>query len=150
MAKKLTLFCVFLLCMAGLKAQTYCYHCYKKYDKFDVPEPQDKYVYITFKGDLIYFSEKDGSYPKDYKGKPIDVLYKFYGYSDDAAVYHLWLRGWNKEYYYHDANYLLVSKDKTLINYHFKGSELVEQHTLCYEKCPDGDCEKPHVPAMKH
>lgn len=62
MTKRLALIYLFLLCIAGMKAQTYCYHGYKKYDKNDIPQAFNNYIYITFKGDLLYSSEKDGSY----------------------------------------------------------------------------------------
>lgn len=152
MFKRLTLICLLLLAVAGVKAQTYCYHCYQEYDKFDVPKPKDGYTYFTFKGDFIYFSKKDGSYQDGYDGKPKEMLYKFFGYSDAALVYKWWCRDFYMEkekYTYSNAHILLVSKDKTKINYIFKGSKFVDACTTCFERCPYDECEKPHVPAMK-
>lgn len=163
MKKRFTLICLFMFCIAGVKAQTYCYHCYKEYDKFDVPKSKDYYTYITFKGDFVYFSKKDGSYTDGYDGKPREMLYKFYGYSDDAMVYKWWCHSLNpyyaakaaKEnrdpnpYVFSDTHILLVSKDKTKINHIFKGSNVVDTYTRCFERCPFDECEKPHVPTMK-
>lgn len=163
MKKQIAIICLFLFCIAGVKAQTYCYHFYKEYDQYDIPELHDSYLYITFKGDLIYYSKKDGSYLNDFEGKPFETLYKFYGYNDDVLVYKLW----QQVHYiagkrlvdtgFKDLKILLVSKDKTIINEVYKGAapeyrkygKSVEPWTKCYERCPFDECEKPHVPTMK-
>lgn len=162
MIKRLSIICLLMFSMAGVKAQTYCYHCYKKYDKFEVPEPKDSYLYITFKGDLLYVSEKDGGYAiSEFDGKRYENLYKYTGKKVDGAyMYASWSKlnsrpFAGKDYDYNYRNYYLVSFDKNEINYVFSGiiggyKTDIEPYTLCYKRCPNEDCEQPNVPGMKH
>lgn len=159
MTKRFTLICLLLFVLADVKSQTYCYHCYKKYDKFDVPEEKNGYKYITFKGDFIYFSEKDGSYENAwwYDNKKYENLYKYTGKKVDGALMYAYWSKWGfpyGEYKYDYGKYFLVSKDRNYINYVVKrdlnGKVVDNPYTLCYKKCPNEDCEKSNVPKMKY
>ena len=159
MTKRLTLVCFLLFFIVGVKAQTYCYHCYKKYDKFDVPEEKNSYKHITFKGEYMYFSEKDGSYENAYwsDNKKIESLYKYTGKKVDGALMYAYWSKWGVpfgEYKFNYGIYFLVSEDRNYINFVVKrnlnGKVVDNPYTLCYERCPNEDCEKPQVPGMKH
>lgn len=167
MAKRLTLTCLLLFCIAGVKAQvTYCYHIYKKYDKNDIPQSVNGYRYLTFKGDFMYASEKDGGYEiSQFDGKPYKNLYRFKKRVDGALLYAQWndyANNYQDEIYMpwggHSSGltYYLVSEDKSKINYIHKGyvgvygNTITEPFTLCYERCPNRDCEKTNDPSMKH
>lgn len=59
MAKKLTLICLFLLVIAGVKAQqTICYHFYKYIDPVtNISHTMDRYLYFHFQGIYCYITE---------------------------------------------------------------------------------------------
>lgn len=159
MTKRITFVCLFVFAVAGLKAQTYCYHCYKQYDKFDVPEPKNFYEYYTFKDDLMFESEKDGG------GRIIDGkrtspgYYKLKEIGDDGTLMYV---SWTdlftldrSKYQYDYGLYILVSPDRSELNkvangYFLNKIKVSDPFTACYKRCPDGDCEKSTVPSMKH
>ncbi len=165
MAKKLSLICFLLLCVAGLKAQTtYCYHRYKHYDKNDIPQTVDSYEYLTFYGDWLYPSEKDGGYRKSvYDGKPLKQLYRYKKKVNGCLLYSSWNEKANN---YDDEiinpvggthySYYLVSVDKSEVNHIFKGwygsdgKEYIAPYTICLKLCPFEDCGKTNEPIMKH
>lgn len=162
MGKRLTLICLLLFAIAGVKAQvTYCYHIYKEYDKNDIPQSVNGYEYLTFKGNFLYPSEKDGSYEiSQYNGKPCKRLYKYKKRVDGALLYAAWndyANNYQDEIYNSSGlTYYLVSEDKSEINYIHKGwvdvhgNTISDPFTLCYERCPNRDCEKTNDPSMKH
>ena len=159
MKKHLILTCLFLLAIAGVKAQTYCYHIYKKYDKNDIPQSVNGYQYLTFKGDFMYRSEKDGSY-QIIEGTHVKNLYKFLKRIEGGMIYAEWndyannyQDEINKQYgvCFIGLTYYLVSEDRSEINYLYKRSnEISEPFTLCFERCPNEDCDGPKTPVMKH
>lgn len=153
MIKRLSIICLLMFSMAGLKAQTYYYHCYRKYDQNDIPQSVNEYKYITFKGDFLYPSDKDGNAiydswigPITYKRQKTENGYSFYAlwntnpdafYEDLYSRYEIWRNTASKNKYAY--TYYLVSEDKSEINY------LSGSYTYCYKRC-DG----PIVPEMKH
>lgn len=162
MNKILPTFCFLLLSMAGLKAQeTYCYHIYKHIDNMGVPESRKEYVYITFKGDLLWVSEKDGSYKIGYDGKRDKTIYKYLGEKVDTCFYYGMFepRLMNNESGIKEADdfgkylgnslyrmfYFLVTEDKSLIN-KVTRFDNGDTFTDCYELCPAQNCEKPIKP----
>ena len=158
---RLALFLLFLFSLAGLKAQTYCFHYYKHIDNLGVPEPRDSYEYITINGDLLYVSEKDGSYKIGYDGKRDRTVYKYTGEKVDNCFYYGMFesRLMNNHSGIKEADdfakhlggslyrmfYFLVTEDKSLINKvdRFDNGDIF---TDCYELCPNQDCEKPTKP----
>lgn len=109
----------------------------------------------------MYKSEKDGGYAIGYDGKRVELLYKYTGKMVDGAyMYASWSKinrhPFNGEYDFDYGHYYLVSSDKSMINFVSdglspSGRKIADPFTLCYERCPNGDCEKPKVvPGMKH
>lgn len=161
MVKRLTLICLLSIFAMAVKAQTtLCYHYYKSYDKFDVPCPRNSYQYFTFNGNYLYESEADGGYQIGYNGKRLEFLYKYTG--KDASgnlMYVHWGHDYNyignwQKYALDYKNYILVSEDYHTINMVFKGNTTfggytADPWTKCYERCPNKDCDKTNVPAMK-
>jgi len=159
MNKRLALFLLFLVSMTGLKAQTYCFHYYKHIDNLGVPEPRDSYEYITIKGDLLYVSEKDGSYKIGINGERDRTVYKYLGEKIEGCLYYGMYdpqlmsaddpfefgRSLGKNLY--NMFYYLVPADKSIIN---KGTHFDNGDTFidCYELCPDKNCEKPTTPSV--
>ncbi|MBQ6305577.1 MAG: hypothetical protein IJK78_03330 [Bacteroidales bacterium] len=164
MKKRLTLICLLFFGIAGVKAQTYCYHCYKMYDEFDVPKTENSYGYVTFKGDYLYPSEKDGSYQiSAFDRKPSKNLYKCKTIVNGALLYAKWDDTHNEYaenvtfYIFPDKyTYFLIATDKSEINYIHNGytspnGNLTKKpYTFCYERCPNRDCETTKGPSMKH
>lgn len=171
MVKRITLVCLLLLSFVGIKAQqTLCYHCYKKYDKNDIPVQQNYYVYITAKDNysIIYWSNKDGSCPTFPDGTPNKQLYKYTGKKvDGAMLYAYWGRNLNfmawheaykhgkePDYVFKYHKYFLISEDWNEINFVWTGiidgKYDSEAFTKCYQRCPFEDCDKATVPGMKH
>lgn len=155
MIKRLTFICLLFFVVGGVNAQTYYYHCYRKYDRNDIPQSVNEYKYITFKGDYLYPSDKDGNAISDYWIG--NITYKRLKTENGSSYYALWYSGdMFSPCFYEDlynkyevcrrhasnnkyANtFYLVSEDKSIINF------LSGSYTYCYEKC-DG----PKVPAMK-
>ena len=171
MVKRITLVCLLLLAFVGIKAQqTLCYHCYKKYDKNDIPEQQNYYVYITAKDNysIIYVSKKDGSCPTFPDGTPNKQLFKYTGKKvDGAMLYAYWgknlnVMAWHEaykhgkepDYVFQYHKYFLISEDWNEINFVWTGiidgKYDSEAFTKCYQRCPFEDCDKATVPGMKH
>lgn len=166
MTKRLTLICFLLFCFTGIKAQTYCYQLYKYYDFQDIPyDVTDKgyYNYYTFKDDLLFRSEKDGSlhyesYVPGYKS--YSPIFKLFDKKDGTLKYveidengawlfekRFWLVSKDKEYmnvvYPYDQpqpDYIKVVKQ---LNTHF-------EKVTCYKKHSSVDNGAYKVPAMKY
>lgn len=164
MDKRFTLICLFLLAITGMEAQTtLCYHCYKKYDKNDIPENKNFYAYFTAKDNysILYPSNKDGTCPTFPDGTPNKQLYKYTGKNvDGAMLYAYWgtdLYAWPynpNKYIFQYHKYLLISEDWNEINFvwtgYVDGKYDSEPFTYCYKRCPFEDCDKATVPGMKH
>ena len=161
MAKRLTWICLFLLCIAGVKAQTYCYHCYKSYEN-DARQSEDFYHYITFQGNCLYTSEF-ATPTVNINGMDVSQMYRYQGGKDkDGNMYY----GYALPQYdplsndifasnmmYSMSGYL-VSPDKRTINFittNYNNGTIV----FCYELCPDKNCKKDtgsnhSIPSMRH
>lgn len=148
MAKRLTLICLFLLCIAGVKAQTYCYHCYKYYDFQDIPyDWSGSYRYYTFRGDLFFQSEKDGSIKLNGYGlhKYPDPIFKLYSNIDGVQKY---VQIDDNGRWQFDKRYWLVSEDREYLNLIYPYDqpqpdyiEVVKRNNLWFEKVT---CFKKH------
>lgn len=148
MAKKIIFICLLLLTITGVKAQTYCYHCYKKYDN-DIPESQDYYHYFTFQGNYLYPSEFATPYVNIY-GENISQTYFYNGKKVDGAKYYGYIIPQSNPLsndifapnMMYNMSYYLVSSDMNIINYvttNYSNNGIV---VYCYEKCPDKNCKK--------
>lgn len=153
MDKRLAIIILFLFSMTGLKAQTYCFHYYKHFDKMGVPEPRDGYEYITIKGDLLYVSEKDGSYKIGNNGERDRTIYKYLGEKVDGCFYYGMYDSQLMEGFdplglgqkLYRMFYYLVPADKSILN-KVTRFDNGDTSTNCYEQCPDKNCEKPTKP----
>ncbi len=160
MEKRLTLVCFFLLILLGAEAQTtYCYHYYKHIDPMGVPDPRNDYEYITIKDDLLWVSEKDGSYKIRDNGERDRSVYKYIGEKVDGCFYYGMYepqlmraddpfgfgRSLGEDLY--RMFYFLVPDDKSVIN---KGTRFDNGDTYidCYELCPEKNCDKPETPSI--
>lgn len=163
MAKKLTLICLFLFCIAGVKAQTYCYHAYRYYDFQNIPHnlPNGSYRYYTFQDNLMYQSEKDGSIyvDKTWGLNITSTIWKLFEVKDDVLKYVEIDKNGKWQF---DKRFWLVSRDSEYMNlvYPYEQPQpdyikIIESANLYYEKVT---CFKKHssvdnrayeVPAMK-
>ena len=119
-----------------------------------VPDSRNDYVYISFKGNLLWESEKDGSYKKSYDGTQDQSVYKYLGEKVDECLYYGMYEpqlmegfdplGFGQNLYH--MFYYLVPNDKSIINKvtHIDGKFFTD----CYKLCPNADCE-PNIPVLK-
>ena len=150
MSKRFLLICLFTLSIAGLKAQTYCYHLYKHYDNMDNAGPRDSYQYFTFEGNWLYPSE----YPSPYTSINGQVVCQSFLYNskitnEDGDLYYGYCDPKDLDFYYGDiltstsmshTFYYFVSKDKMYISYFRSfgnGTNVTED---CYERCDNKNC----------
>lgn len=138
MAKRLTLICLFLLCIVGGKAQqTICYHFYKYIDPVtNISHTMDRYLYFHFQGIYCYITtEKDeelkGNNLYRYEKTTTDHCDSYvYGYLSSIRPRHTYNGIYYNEhgYSYEDGftvlysefttqQRFLVSNDKSLINW---------------------------------
>ena len=144
----MSLTCLFLLAIVGVKAQTFCYHCYRKYDN-DTRQTQDFYHYFTFQGNYLYPSEFATPYV-NINGVDVSQMYLYNGEKDkDGNLYYGYTlpqsNPWSNDIFAPNMMYsmsgYLVSPDKSIINYvtrNYNNSIIV----YCYEQCPDRNCKK--------
>jgi hypothetical protein len=144
MAKKLTLLFLLLLAVAGVKAQIYCYHCYKevtvtkdgRQEMLPWFTPYNKF--FTFQGDLLF------EYPLYGKaGKKDKMAWKYDGMRDKGnLLYFLYYRSFFGQYddpveyadknrydicyVSDDRNWICICKDACIYSY--------------YQRCPDWNC----------
>lgn len=161
MVKRLTLVCLLLLAVAGVKAQTSCYHCYKKYDN-DTGQTQDFYHYFTFQGNYLYPSEFATPFV-NINGIDVSQMYLYNGEKDkDGNLYYGYTlpqsNPWSNDIFAPNMMYsmsgYLVSPDKRTINFittNYNNGTIV----YCYELCPDKNCKKGTgsnhtIPSMRH
>lgn len=141
MTKRLVIACLLLLSVAGVKAQTYCYHCYKSVYKTNSGYQycqEDSYRYFTFQGDFLFdYSHPDKPNSKDktawkYTGLRHDghLMYSKY-YRNAFGNYNDLVEYTNKDYY---ENYY-VSDNRNLIRYN-SGDDVY----YYYERCSDRNC----------
>lgn len=144
MIKYYILICSFFLMSIGVKAQSYCYHCYQfivhnnsGYKYYN----EDYYTVFTFKEDFIY--TKDPRVPTT--SSRGDIAWKYYymvnGGGTVYAEFEKNIFGKWKRVKYDDPSFhenYEVSGDRSSIQYSktFKGSTVIR----FYEICPERNC----------
>ena len=143
MIKRLSIICLLMLSMAGVKAQTYCYHCYKYYDFQDIPyDYSGSYRYYTFRGNLLFESEKDGSIKLNSYGygskKYPSSIFKLYSKKEGILKY---VQIDDNGRWQFDKRYWLVSEDREFLNLVYPYDqpepeyiEVVKRNNLWFEK----------------
>ena len=120
MNKRITLICLFLLCIAGLKAQTYCYHLDAIYiqsgsgartTRFDYND-RFSYYQFSFKGDFMLCGiDTPGSWKVDHIENGGVVHYDEY----QKNMFGRWKKITYTDPYYHQN--IKVSGDRNSIVY---------------------------------
>ncbi len=139
MTKRNILICLFVICMTGIKAQTYCYHCYKfivcengEYKYYN----QDYYTYFTFNGDCIFSEDPHGPTTSSHG----DIVWKYYymvnGGGTIYAEFEKNIFGKWKRVKYDDPSFhqcFEISGDRSSIKYSktFKGTSEFRLYELC-------------------
>lgn len=141
MTKRLTIICLFLLAVAGLKAQVYCYHCYKEIStnsgRQQLLPVIIEYQYFTFQGDLLFEYSLSGKASKKDK-----MAWKYAGWRDRGyLVYFKYYRDiWGK----YDELVEFFDKDRCDICYVSDNHNLIcvveDGIYKYYERCPDWNC----------
>jgi len=152
---KMFLFCMFLFCSLGAKAQTYCYHCYKYTNYNGVAESRDYYKYITFQDNWLYPSQNASPYVS-INGKVEYMAFLYTGRKNaDGDLYYGCYDPKERDPYIGDINlprynsyYYLVSEDRSMINVVVKGIS-VSSYELCTDKnCKKGNATTDPIPPM--
>lgn len=145
MAKRLTWICLFLLAISGIKAQTYCYHCFKSCIKTNTGfkySNEDYYTTFTFTGDCLY---TNNTYPPSGSSRS-DRLWKVSTILNEGVLmyteYQKNIFGKWKEVEYVDTFFYhgyKVSGDRNTITYMKEGSSIPFE-AYYFERCPDWNC----------
>lgn len=148
MIKRITLVCLFMFSVIGLKSQTHCFHHMGHFDQMNNFQSRDWYQYYTFQGDWLYPSEFASPYV-DFYGQIVCQAYVYSGEKnkDGEKVYRYCdpknldpvIGDPTLNYFMGQGDYYVVSADTNKI---LHVTNYGEQQVDYYEKCPDRNCKK--------
>lgn len=143
MTKRIVITCLLLLSVAGLKAQTYCYHCYKSCVetksgyKYSL---EDYYTTFTFKGDCLH---TDNTYPLSAASRSNRLWKKSSMENGGVLIYSEYEKNifgnWKQIDYTNFDHFYEVSGNRNTITY-IKTSNNSPFEAYYYERCPDRNC----------